>query len=79
MLRDLLGPLKDIIDELHWKFVGDTTSVTIILASISDLLPPIAASLSIVWICIRIYETDTVQTLLGKKKKPPEKDDDECA
>lgn len=37
-----------------------------------ELLPAVAAILTILWTAIRIYETDTVQRLLGKKK--PEQD-----
>jgi hypothetical protein len=31
-------------------------------------LPPVASLFTIVWLGIRIYESDTVQNLLGKNK-----------
>jgi len=34
---------------------------------LADMLPSIAALFTIIWTSIRIYETDTVQKLLGKK------------
>lgn len=51
--------------------VLDGTSLTILLGTIVDALPPIAAILSIVWVAIRIYETCTVQKWLGKVKECP--------
>lgn len=49
------------------KSIGDVLSVTTVVGTLSQLLPPIAALFTIVWTCIRIYETKTVQTLLGRK------------
>jgi len=46
----------------------DAISVFTVIGTLSDLLPPIAAAITIVWTCIRIYETDTVQGLLGKRQ-----------
>lgn len=51
-----------------WYVFGDSTSFAILLGSIADLLPPFAALLSIVWVTIRIYETDTVQRWLKRGK-----------
>jgi hypothetical protein len=34
-----------------------------------EFLPAVSALLSIIWIAIRIYETDTVQRLVGRKKE----------
>lgn len=48
------------------KAAVDVLSVATVLGTLSALLPPIAAFVSIVWGCIRIYETRTVQRLLGK-------------
>jgi hypothetical protein len=52
----------------HTKHVMDWTSIGIMLASLIQILPSIAAALSIVWSAIRIYETKTVQRWLGKGK-----------
>lgn len=49
------------------KHVVDAVSVGTVLLSLSAWLPPIAALISIIWGCIRIYETDTVQSLMGRK------------
>ena len=46
----------------------DAISIFTVVGTLSDLLPPIAAAITIVWTCIRIYETDTVQGLLGKRQ-----------
>lgn len=59
---------KEIIAQVG-KAVGDTTSLTIILATLIELLPAAAALISIIWGCIRIYETKTVQRWL-KSKRP---------
>lgn len=44
----------------------DAVSVLTVVGTLSDILPPMAALITIVWTAIRIYETDTVQGLLGK-------------
>jgi hypothetical protein len=49
------------------KAAGDILSIATLLGSLAHLLPSVAAILTIVWTCIRIYETDTVQGLLGKR------------
>lgn len=50
------------------KIVGDVISVGTVVGTLSGLLPAIAAAFTIVWTGIRIYETDTIQGLLGKDK-----------
>lgn len=49
------------------KHVVDGASVGTVLATLAGWLPAIAALFTIVWTVIRIYETDTIQRLLGKK------------
>lgn len=44
----------------------DLGAVTIWIASFANLMPSIAALLSIIWFAIRILETKTVQRLLGR-------------
>jgi len=58
----------DKINE-HTKHVIDWTSIGIALGSLIQVLPSIAAALSIIWSLIRIYETKTVQGWLTKWKK----------
>lgn len=50
------------------KYLIDTISVATAIGTITNLLPSIAAVLTIVWTGIRIYETETVQKFLGIKK-----------
>lgn len=49
------------------KQVMDITSISIWAGALVDILPAIAALVSIVWGCIRIYETRTVQRWFGRK------------
>ena len=50
------------------KHAVDAVSVVTVVGTLMDILPAVAALFTIVWTAIRIYETDTVQRLLGKKK-----------
>ena len=59
----------DKINE-HTKHVFDWTSIGIALGTLMQILPSIAAALSILWSLIRIYETKTVQGWFKKWKKP---------
>jgi hypothetical protein len=64
---------KEIMDKIdavneHTKNVIDWTSIGIALGTLIQILPSIAAALSILWTLIRIYETKTVQKWLGKGK-----------
>ncbi len=49
------------------KHVLDGVSVITVIGTLADVLPAVAALFTIVWTAIRIWETDTVQKLLGKK------------
>jgi hypothetical protein len=51
------------------KQVGDALSILTVVGTLAELLPAIAAVLTIVWTAIRIFETDTVQCMLGRRKK----------
>ena len=48
------------------KTLIDGLSVVTVVGTIGDVLPPLAALFTLVWTGIRIYETQTVQRLLGK-------------
>ena len=54
------------------KHVVDTLSLFTVVGTLVQLLPAVAALFTIVWTSIRIYETDTVQKLLGKEKQDEE-------
>lgn len=56
------------------KHVVDALSLVTVVGTLIELLPAVAALFTIVWTAIRIYETDTVQKLLGKEK-PNEEDE----
>ena len=49
------------------KNVLDGVSIIATVGTLIEMLPSIAALLTIVWTGIRIYETSTVQRLLGRK------------
>jgi hypothetical protein len=48
------------------KTVGDVLSITIVVGTLAQVLPSIAAIFTIVWTVIRIYETKTVQSWLRR-------------
>jgi len=54
------------------KHAVDAVSIITVVGTLVDMLPSIAALFTIVWTAIRIWETDTVQSLVGRK----EDDDD---
>ena len=51
-----------------FKITGDILSVTTVIGTLMGMLPSIAAIFTILWTGIRIYETNTVQKLLGRKR-----------
>lgn len=55
----------------------DIGAVTVWVASLTNVLPSVAALLSIVWFIIRIVESETFQQALGKYRwiKEIERDD----
>lgn len=63
--------MKDPFNNLDeaTKHVIDGLSLVTVLGTLVDILPAIAALFTIAWTAIRIYETDTVQKLLGKKEQ----------
>jgi glycerol-3-phosphate acyltransferase PlsY len=50
------------------KHIIDGASIATAVGTMMQVLPAIAALFTIVWTLIRIYETKTVQKLLGKHK-----------
>ena len=53
----------------HAKTIIDVSSITVVLATLVEWLPAAAALASLIWSLIRIYETETVQKLVGKCRK----------
>jgi hypothetical protein len=58
--------MKDHLNE-GTKHVLDGLSLITVLGTLMSWLPAVAALLSIVWTLLRIYESATVQKLVGKK------------
>jgi hypothetical protein len=50
------------------KTVLDISALGVTTGALFEVLPSITALASLIWVCIRIYETETVQSLLGKQK-----------
>ena len=57
--------LSDMGEET--KQVMDVAAASTGVLSLVAWLPPIASLLTIIWLGLRIYESDTVQKLLVKK------------
>ena len=59
-----------MMDGHEAKAIADGAALTLTLSSMMGWLTPVAtligSLLGIVWMCIRIYETNTVQKLLHK-------------
>jgi hypothetical protein len=51
------------------KLCVDALSICTVLSTLALWLPPLAALVSFIWGCIRIYETKTVQSWLRKRKR----------
>lgn len=49
------------------KVTGDAVSIVTVVGTLAQILPSIAALLTIIWTGFRIYETKTVQGWLGNK------------
>jgi hypothetical protein len=50
------------------KHIMDGISVVTAVGTITNMLPAVAALFTIIWTGIRIYESETVQKLLGRNK-----------
>ena len=48
------------------KHIIDVVSILTVVGTLVDMLPSFAAFLTVLWTLIRIYETETVQRILGK-------------
>ena len=58
------------------KDVIDVAAASTALLTLAAWLPPTASVLTIIWMALRIYESDTVQNLVkGKDKKQLDKPD----
>jgi|TARA_R110000851_G_scaffold298446_1_gene453939 hypothetical protein len=57
---DDIETAKDMVDVL-----AASTGVL----SLASYLPPLASLFTIIWLGLRIFESDTVQRLIGRRKK----------
>jgi glycerol-3-phosphate acyltransferase PlsY len=51
------------------KHVVDGLAIATTLGTLMEVLPSVSALLSIIWLAIRIWETDTVQKLVKRDAK----------
>lgn len=51
------------------KEAADVAAASTAVLSLMSWLPPTASLLTIIWMLIRIYESDTVQSFLNKDNK----------
>jgi len=55
------------MDNSAGKEVMDVAAASTGILSLAAWLPPTASLFTIIWLGLRIYESDTVQKLLGNK------------
>jgi hypothetical protein len=53
-----------------FKFFMETISLTTIIATLTTILPPIAALVSIAWYLLNIYEKVTGKKIADRRKTP---------
>ena len=53
------------------RHFGDAVSLGVVVATIAEWLPAVAALLTVIWTAIRIYETRTVQRLVRRGREGP--------
>lgn len=63
--------MKDTWDQIPTglKHLIDALSITTLLGTLTQMLPHVAAGLTIIWTAIRILETETVRNLRAKYAK----------
>lgn len=59
--------MKTASDHEVAKQLLDVLSVATVVGALVDILPSVAALFTIVWTGLRIWETDTVRGLTGRK------------
>ena len=53
----------------QFKQIVDWTALGGVMATFFQALPDVSALVGLIWLCIRIWETDTVKTLRLRFKK----------
>lgn len=49
------------------KVVVDVAAGSVTITAMMDIVPEATALLSLAWVCVRLWETDTVKFLTGRK------------
>ena len=50
------------------RAIGDLVSYSVVIGTLMDVLPPVAAILTILWTLINIYESKTFGKLIGREE-----------
>ena len=53
--------------QTHDKAFIDVAAIGTTVGSLGEILPPVASLFTIIWMVIRIYESTTIQGILGKE------------
>ena len=61
-------PHSSIIGSI-FLWIANGASFGMVVISLLGLVPPIAALIAVFWYCIQIYESQTVQSLIRRRKK----------
>jgi chromate transport protein ChrA len=51
------------------KHAVDAVSVVTVVGTLAEVLPAVAAMFTIIWTALRIWETETVQSIVRKVRK----------
>ena len=62
LYQDLVG-----LTNMNDKTPIDITAGMVALGAVTDVLPALASLFTIVWMALRIWETETVKKLTGRK------------
>ena len=49
------------------KVVVDVAAGSVTVTAMMDIVPEATAFLSLAWVCVRLWETDTIKFLTGRK------------
>ncbi|WP_316980438.1 hypothetical protein [Shumkonia mesophila] len=63
----MLETLRNMLSET-WQKIFDYAAISTMIGTLMGWMPSMAATASFIWACIRIWETESVQKLVGRKK-----------
>lgn len=66
MRHEWAGAMTHWLENDTTKHLADVGSIGITVGAFAGWFPTISAGLAVVWMAIRIFETETVQRLLGR-------------